>query len=63
MLIITMKQEDVVQIGDNITIKLLRVERRVDGLAARLGIQAPREIPINREEVLRRNQVAEEKKE
>lgn len=49
MLVIGRCEEQSVMIGDNITIKVLKVK----GDNVRLGISAPREIPVHREEVYR----------
>ena len=54
MLIITRKpgrpSESVIRIGDDIEIKILAVQ----GRSVRVGIQAPREIPVHREEIYQR---------
>jgi len=47
MLILTRKEGESLVIGDDITVKVVLAE----GTSIRLGIQAPREIPVLREEV------------
>lgn len=47
MLVLTRKVEDIVKIGEHITLKVLRV----DGKSIRLGIEAPNNIPITRGEI------------
>ena len=58
MLVFTRKPGQSLMIGDNITIKVLSVERD----QIRVGISAPREIPVHREEVyqaiVRQNKLA-----
>jgi carbon storage regulator len=48
MLILTRKEGETITIGENIQIKVLAVQ----GGKVRLGIDAPREVSVNREEVL-----------
>ncbi len=57
MLVLTRKVDESIMIGDTIEIKVLGV----DGGSVKLGIQAPREIPVHRKEVfeeIRRENVA-----
>ncbi len=49
MLVFTRKAGQSLMIGDNITIKVLSVDRD----QIRIGISAPRKIPVHREEVYR----------
>lgn len=49
MLVISRKVNERIVIGDNITI----VVSRVRGGVVRLGIEAPRDVPVHREEVVR----------
>lgn len=48
MLILTRRQTETVVIGDNITITVLNIR----GGRVRIGVNAPREISVNREEIL-----------
>jgi carbon storage regulator len=48
MLILTRKVGETITLGENIQIKVLSVK----GGQVRIGIDAPREISVNREEVL-----------
>lgn len=50
MLILTRRISESVKIGDNVTIKILGVK----GNQVRLGVEAPREIPVHREEIYER---------
>jgi carbon storage regulator len=52
MLILTRKVDEVVRIGDEISIKVIAVR----GNQVQIGIAAPKEIPVNREEVWLRKQ-------
>ena len=47
MLVLTRKRDQVLLLGDSIRITVIRVE---DG-RVRLGIEAPRDVPVVREEV------------
>ncbi len=49
MLILTRKKGEAIAIGDNIQIQVLDVK----GGQVRIGIDAPREVQVNREERLR----------
>jgi carbon storage regulator len=48
MLILTRKITQTILIGDDVTVTVLEVK----GERVRLGINAPRETPINRQEIL-----------
>jgi carbon storage regulator len=50
MLILTRRIDESVRIGDEITVKIIEIK----GDAVRIGITAPREIVVHREEVARR---------
>ena len=58
MLVLTRKLDESIMIGDSIEVKVLAV----DGNSIKLGIQAPRAVPVHRkeiyEEILRENQSA-----
>jgi carbon storage regulator len=54
MLILTRRISEAVKIGDHVTIKILGVK----GNQVRLGVEAPREIPVHREEIYERIQRA-----
>ena len=47
MLILTRKQEEVIMIGDDIEIKVLGVHHG----RVKLGIKAPKDVPVHREEI------------
>ena len=47
MLILTRKEGESIRIGDNISIKIVSV----DGNNCKVGIKAPRNISVNREEI------------
>ena len=50
MLVLSRKENQELIIGDNIVVRVLRVE----GGRVRLGIEAPAEVPIRREELASR---------
>lgn len=50
MLVLTRKVNEEIEIGDNITIKLLRIS----GDRVRIGVEAPPSVKVLREEVARR---------
>ena len=50
MLILTRRVGEIVRIGDNISVTVLGVK----GNQVRLGIDAPKSIPVHREEVFER---------
>jgi len=52
MLILTRRVGESMMIGDQVTITVLGVK----GNQVRLGINAPKDLPVNREEVLQRRQ-------
>ena len=54
MLILTRKKGESIAIGDNIQIQVLDVK----GGQVRIGIDAPREVSVNREERLEANHTA-----
>ncbi len=47
MLVLTRKVGERIQLGDNITITLVKI----NGSVARVGIDAPREMPVVRQEL------------
>ena len=47
MLILTRKSGERIRIGDDVTITVLRV----DSGQVRIGVEAPREVPVHREEI------------
>lgn len=47
MLVLTRKVEESVTIGNNITVSILEIK----GNQVRLGINAPKDIPVNRTEI------------
>lgn len=49
MLVLTRKRYEMIRIGDSISVIVLDIV----GSSVRLGIDAPRELPIHREEVYR----------
>jgi carbon storage regulator len=49
MLVLTRKLDQRIVIGENISVTILEIR----GNQIRLGIEAPKEIPIKREELLR----------
>jgi carbon storage regulator len=50
MLILTRRVGETVKIGDNITVTVLAVK----GLQVRIGIDAPKDVPVHREEIAER---------
>lgn len=50
MLILTRRVNETINIGDDITVTVLAV----DGMQVRLGINAPKEVEVHREEVYER---------
>jgi len=57
MLILTRKPGEVITIGEDIQIHVLSIK----GGQARIGIDAPREIPVNREEAIAHDKPNEKK--
>lgn len=53
MLILSRKKEERIRIGENITIVVTRIDS--DGRKVSLGIEAPREMVILREELVSKN--------
>ena len=51
MLVLTRKQKEVIKIGDNITVTIMRVH----GQTVRVGIEAPRDVRVMRGELLARD--------
>ncbi len=49
MLVLTRKAGEVITIGDNIQVRVLAIK----GGQVRIGVDAPRQVSVNREEVLR----------
>jgi len=47
MLVLTRKKEETIRIGDDITIKVIDIDNR----QVKLGIEAPKHIAVNREEI------------
>ena len=56
MLILTRRPEEVIRVGDEITITLLGIK----GNQVRIGIEAPRAIPVHRLEIYNRIQAEAE---
>ena len=50
MLILTRRVGETLMIGDNVTVTVLRVK----GNQVRLGINAPKDVPVHREEIYER---------
>jgi carbon storage regulator len=50
MLILTRRANQSIQVGSDITVKILSIQ----GTQVRLGIKAPKDIPVHRDEVARR---------
>lgn len=50
MLTLTRKVNEDIRIGDDVVVRVLEVR----GVQVRIGIEAPRHIPVHREEVWRR---------
>jgi carbon storage regulator len=53
MLVLTRKAGEVITIGDNIQVRVLAIK----GGQVRIGVEAPRQVSVNREEVLRSRMV------
>jgi len=47
MLVLTRKKEETIRIGDDIMIKIIDIDNR----QVKLGIEAPKNVAINREEI------------
>jgi len=47
MLVLTRKVDESIMIGDAVEVKVLGI----DGSSIKLGIQAPREVPVHRKEI------------
>ena len=56
VLILSRKIDEILRVGDDVTIKILSIK----GSQVRIGIEAPRDVSIHREEVY--NRIADEKK-
>lgn len=56
MLILTRRPNETVMIGDDITVTVLEVR----GNQVRIGVQAPKSIPVHREEIYERIKKEEE---
>jgi carbon storage regulator len=56
MLVLTRKQNESILIGDNIRITVTSVR----GCHARIGVEAPQNVPVVREELITRASAAEE---
>jgi carbon storage regulator len=52
MLILTRRSGEAINIGDDIVIRVLAV----DGGQIRIGVEAPKEVPVHREEIYERIQ-------
>lgn len=60
MLVLTRRKNEKIIIGDNITLVVVEIR----GDKVRLGIEAPQEVPVHREEVreaIERNQTKEQR--
>ncbi|WP_298863661.1 carbon storage regulator [uncultured Gimesia sp.] len=55
MLVLTRKRDEVIQIGDNIVIKILKTGKG----AIKIGIDAPSEIRVTRGELLEEEKISE----
>ena len=55
MLILTRRVDESIVIGNNVTVKILAIK----GGQVRLGIDAPKEIPVHRDEIYQRIQEEE----
>ena len=51
MLVLTRKRGESIRIGDDVTITVCEFRHTSGGLQVRLGIEAPREVPVHRGEV------------
>ncbi len=60
MLVLTRKVNESIMIGDNIEIKIVSVKGTGDQALVRVGIDAPKDIPVFRQEVY--EEVADENK-
>lgn len=58
MLIVTRKYDEVINIGDEIEVKVLGIKEG----QVRLGVTAPKDIPVHREEIYKRIQAEKESK-
>ena len=56
MLILTRRISESLMIGDNVKISVLGVK----GNQVRIGIEAPKDVPVHREEIFRRIQIEQE---
>jgi carbon storage regulator len=56
MLVLTRKIEETIRIGDHISIKVIDIDNR----QVKLGIEAPKNVAINREEIYLRIQAENE---
>jgi carbon storage regulator len=54
MLVLSRKLGETLVIGDNVTVKVIHVQ----GNAVRLGIEAPKDVPVHRAEVYQRLELA-----